>query len=123
MSRSDETLVENLIRLVDTTCSVRWSLAHWLTKKVCGEPTARVLAELALPRTAYFRKQVWTELKRLPGQDLVRLMTALLPHRRRRRFLKQIKKELGTEMPQAFKSDIFQQFFIGCEVVMQYLIS
>ena len=110
MSRSDETLVESLIRLVDTTCSVRWSLAHWLTKKVCGEPTARVLAELALPRTAYFRKQVWTELKRLPGQDLVRLMTALLPHRRRRRFLKQIKKEFGPEMQQAFKSDFFQQF-------------
>lgn len=106
MSKSEETLIDSLVRLIDAISSVRLSLAYWVMKKLYGEPLARGFNKLALSRTPYMRKQVWAELRRLPGGDVVHLMTVLLPHRSRRRLLRQIKKELGPKIQRPF----FQQF-------------
>jgi len=110
MSRSDEMIVESLIRLVYATCSVRWSLTHWLLKKTWGEPVARAFAATALCRTPYFQKQTCAELKRLPGRDLIRLMTIILPHRSRRGFLKQLKKQLLHQVVEVAGDRSFQEF-------------
>jgi len=112
MNRNEEMVSDALVRLIDAILSIRWSLAHWLMKKLFGEPLAREFSALApLFRTPNMRKQIWTELKHLPGQDLVRLMSALLPHRSRRKFLRQIKKELGLKIRrhtflQQFKDEV-----------------
>lgn len=110
MSRSNEPLIDSLVRLIDAILSVRWSLVHWLMKKAMGEPAVRDFAELALFRTPSMRKQVWTELTNLPGRDLVQLMCNLLPHKNRRKFLKRIKKELGPEIRRALNHPFLQEF-------------
>ncbi len=110
MSKSDEMLVDSLVRFVIAECSLRWSLIHWLMKKALGEPTARVIAQLALPRASYFRKQVWSELKVLPGEDLIRLLQVLLPHKSRRRFLRERKKTLAPEMQGLVNLSLLQEF-------------
>lgn len=109
MNRNDEILVDSLIRLIDAILSVRSSLAHWLMKKLHGEPVARDFAQIGLFRTPNSRKQVWAELKCLSGRDLVPLMQNLLPHRSRRKFLKQVKKKLEPELQQALNHPFMQE--------------
>jgi len=95
MSKSDEVVVDSLVRLVGAVCSVRLSLGHWITKKAFGEPIARFFVQHARLRASCLRKQVWSELKALPAKDLIRLLQMLLPHKSRRRFLTGRKKEFA----------------------------
>lgn len=62
MGGSNTMIPKSLIRLVGAVCSMQWGLVHWQLKKVWGEPVARDVAVLALPRTSSFRKQIWAEL-------------------------------------------------------------
>lgn len=121
MSKSEETLIDSLVRLIDAISSVRLSLAYWVMKKLYGEPLARGFNKLALSRTPYMRKQVWIELLRLPGQDLVQLMRVFLPHRSRRRLLRQIKKELGPEIQRPFSQQFKDEVDYGMsQIAAQY---
>lgn len=91
-------------------CSVSWSLTHWQVKQVFGEPVARVVARLALPRYIPFRQLILSRLEQMSRVELASLVLTLLPRKRRRKFLKTVKHMATPQMRQLINSPFLQEF-------------